>query len=85
MKFWEIVKNLDDNTFEVIGQSEDDTQFTSDIAEIKTKTSRDVASETHDIETNSLDHVKKALHNLSLKEHPGMYRDLRKQAGLSHY
>lgn len=85
MKSWEIVKNLDDHTFEVIGQDDDSTQLNSDIAEIKTKTSRDVACETHEIETNSLEHVKKALHNLNLKEHPGLYRELRKQAGLSHY
>lgn len=85
MKSWEIVKNLDDSTFEIIGQTDDTTQLNSDIAEIKTKTGRDVACETHDIETNSVEHVKKALHNLSLKEHLGMYRELRKQAGLSHY
>ena len=81
MKFWEVVKNLYDKEFEIVGETDDDTDFTFDIVEIQKKTKKRIVCETPET-TISLDKVRKSMTNLGLKETPGMYIKLKKQAGI---
>ena len=83
-EFWELVKDLTTREFEIVGKTKDDIDFSKDIVKIQKATERSVACETPDIST-TLQDIRNGMIRLGLKESPGLYRNLRKEANLTSY